>query len=141
MSILLKTMDKMLSVMDKGVQQDVSRQLFEKFGGSLAIEPAKKTGGKRKSKVPYWIREVTSVDSSKKGFDCLVGSWCKADKVDSNGSTYMVGIRADFYKGGGRYAIVHKGSGIELDGWNISGVSTQPSEVFDSFKDLMAYLS
>lgn len=140
MNILLNTMTGMLDVMDKDVQQDISRELFERFGGSLKI-PTKKVSGKRSSKVPYWIREVTSVDSSKKGFDCLVGSWCKADKVDSNGSTYMVGIRADFYKGGGRYAIVHKGSGIELDGWNISGVSTQPSEVFDSFKDLMSYLS
>ena len=138
MSMLSDVMVEMLEPMDADVQVEISRLLFEKFGGSLEV---KTKSTKRSSKVPYWIREVTTVDSSKKGFDCLVGSWCKADKVDSNGSTYIVGIRADYYKGGGRYAIVHKGSGIELDGFNISGVSNLSSEVFHSFKDLMSYLS
>ena len=140
MSILLKTMDKMLSVMDKGVQQDVSRQLFEKFGGSLVIEPAKKTGGKRKSKVPYWIREVTEVDLSQKGFAALVGAWCTASKVGTNGSIYLAGIRGDWYKGGEKYAVVRQGSGIQLGGFTIDGLATDPDARFVNFKELVSCL-
>ena len=141
MSILLNTMTSMLDVMDKDVQQDISRQLFERFGESLTIPTKKKAAGKRSSKVPFWIREVTEVDHSQKGFAALVGSWCKSDKVDEDSSCiYIAGIRADWYKGGGKYAIVHQGSGIEMGGFDVAGLSTQPSEMFVDFKDLMNYL-
>ena len=45
MSILLNTMTSMLDVMDKDVQQDISRQLFERFGESLTIPTKKKAAG------------------------------------------------------------------------------------------------
>jgi len=138
MSILLKTMDKMLSVMDKGVQQDVSRQLFEKFGGSLVIEPVAKASGKRKSKVPYWIREVTEVDRKLNGFAQLVGHWCKAADVGKNGSMYVIGIKKWAHVDGAQYATVRKGGSSTMGGVSIEGIEV--CNEFTNFGAMVSYL-
>lgn len=59
---------------------------------------AKKTSGKRgggKPRSPYWIRTVTGIDESAKGFAMFEGDWVNDPADMKSGELCMIGTRED----------------------------------------------